>query len=312
MQISVQILLATYNGARFLREQLDSLFNQTFQDFTIQIRDDGSTDNTVQIIEAYIQKFPNKITLLQDSFKNVGATQNFGILLENATADYIFFCDQDDIWVKHKIEKSLQKIQSLENGNSEAPCYIFTDMKAIDEAGNITDNSVWSKLLLHPDYCTLNRLLIQNIPHGCTMVINKAMRNLAVPIPKEAILHDHWMALIAAACGKSAYIEEPLVLLRNHAQNVTRKKNTLSDKLKRFSTNFWSKDQYEYFISIRVNQAKALKERVGNNITKDKLELLNKFIQLENTSGLQRKKLFLQNKFFRSTFWHTLKMIARA
>jgi glycosyltransferase involved in cell wall biosynthesis len=117
MQVSVQILLATYNGARFLREQLDSLFNQTFQDFTVLIRDDGSTDNTVQIIEEYNQKFPNKITLLEDSFKNVGATQNFGILLENATADYIFFCDQDDIWVKHKIEKSLQKIQSLENGN---------------------------------------------------------------------------------------------------------------------------------------------------------------------------------------------------
>ena len=312
MKVSVQILLATYNGARFLREQLDSLFNQTFQDFTVLLRDDGSTDDTLQIISAYQQKFPDKINVLKDNLKNLGATQNFGVLLENASADYIFFCDQDDIWVKHKIEKSLQKIQSLENGNDKAPCYIFTDMKAIDEAGNITDNSVWSKLLLHPDYCTLNRLLIQNIPHGCTMVINKAMRNLAVPIPKEAILHDHWMALIAAACGKSAYIEEPLVLLRNHAQNVTRKKNTLSDKLKRFSTNFWSKDQYEYFIRIRVSQAKALKVRVENHITQEQLKLLNDFILLEETSGLQRKKLLLQNKFYRSTFWHTLKMIARA
>ena len=312
MQVSVQILLATYNGARFLREQLDSLFNQTFQDFTVLVRDDGSTDDTLQILSAYQQKFPDKINVLKDNLKNLGATQNFGVLLENASADYVFFCDQDDIWLSHKIERSLQKIQALENGNHEVPCFIFSDMKAMDEAGNITDDSVWSKLLLHPEYCTLNRLLIQNIPHGCTMLINKAMRDLATPIPKEAILHDHWMALIGAACGKSAYIEEPLLLLRNHTQNVTRKKNSLSDKLKRFSTNFWSKDQYEYFISIRVNQAKALKERVGNNITKDKLELLNKFIQLENTSGLQRKKLFLQNKFYRSTFWHTLKMIARA
>jgi hypothetical protein len=85
---------------------------------------------------------------------------------------------------------------------TKLPCYIFSDMKAIDEAGNITDNSVWNKLLLHPDYCTLNRLLIQNIPHGCTMLINKAMRNLAVPIPKEAILHDHWMALIGCCLRK--------------------------------------------------------------------------------------------------------------
>jgi len=138
------------------------------------------------------------------------------------------------------------------------------------------------------------------------------MHNLAVPIPKEAILHDHWIALIAASCGKSAYIEEPLLLLRNHTQNVTRKKNSLSDKIKRFSSNFWSKDQYEYFIQIRVNQAKALKERVENHITQEQLKLLNDFILLEKTSGLQRKKLFLQHKFYRTTFWHTLKMIARA
>lgn len=312
MQVSVQILLATYNGARFLREQLDSLFNQTYQDFRILIRDDGSTDDTLLIIEEYQRKFPDKINVLTDNLKNVGATQNFGVLLENASADYVFFCDQDDVWIKHKIELSLQKIQALENGNLEVPCFIFSDMKAMDEAGNITDDSVWSKLLLHPEYCTLNRLLIQNIPHGCTMLINKAMRNLAAPIPKEAILHDHWMALLAAACGKSAYIEEPLLLLRNHTQNVTRKKNSLSDKLKRFHSNFWSKEQYEYFIQIRVNQAKALKERVKNHTTQEQFELLNDFILLEKTSGLQRKKLFLQHKFYRTTFWHTFKMIARS
>lgn len=312
MQVSVQILLATYNGARFLREQLDSLFNQTYQDFRILIRDDGSTDDTLLIIEEYQRKFPDKINVLTDNLKNVGATQNFGVLLENASADYVFFCDQDDVWIKHKIELSLQKIQALENGNHEVPCFIFSDMKAMDEAGNITDDSVWSKLLLHPEYCTLNRLLIQNIPHGCTMLINKAMRNLAAPIPKEAILHDHWMALLAAACGKSAYIEEPLLLLRNHTQNVTRKKNSLSDKLKRFHSNFWSKEQYEYFIQIRVNQAKALKERVKNHITQEQFKLLNDFILLEKTSGLQRKKLFLQHKFYRTTFWHTFKMIARS
>jgi hypothetical protein len=102
------------------------------------------------------------------------------------------------------------------------------------------------------------------------------------------------------------------VLLRNHSQNVTRKKNSFLDKLNRFTVNFWSKDQYEYFIKIRVSQAEALKERVAGHITQEQLKLLNDFILLEKTSGLERKKLFLQNKFYRSTIWHTIKMIARA
>ena len=308
---NVQILLATYNGERFLREQLDSLFNQTYQDFTVLVRDDGSTDNTLNIITEYQQKFQDKIEIINDDLKNVGATQNFALLLERSAADYIFFCDQDDIWLSNKIEKSLAALIELEN-NSDTPCMLYTDMKAIDEQGNIIANSVWQQLHLHPDYFTLNRLLIQNIPHGCTMAINKSMRNMASPIPKEAILHDHWISLIASVCGKSIAVKEPLVLLRNHRENVTRKKNSFSDKLKRFTTNFLSKDEYEYFIKIRAEQAKALFERNTNYKTKQQKEALGQFIQLGETKGFSRKKIFLENKFFRTTFWHTFKMIARA
>lgn len=312
MQVSVQILLATYNGARFLREQLDSLFSQTYQDFTLLVRDDGSKDDTLQIIADYQQQFPDKINLLKDNLKNVGATQNFGILLENATADYIFFCDQDDVWVNNKVEKSLKSIKMLEFKNNSIPCMLYSEMKAIDEKGNIIANSVWQQLKLSPKYFTLNRLLIQNIPHGCTMLINKAMRNLACPLPAEAILHDHWIALLAAIAGKAEAIMEPLVLLRNHGNNVTRKQNSVSDKVKRLSSNFLSKDQYEYFIKIRVAQAKALKERLEKDINQEQRTLLNNFIQLDTTNGWARKKLFLQNKFFRTTFLHTFKMIARS
>jgi glycosyltransferase involved in cell wall biosynthesis len=223
MQKTVQILLATYNGERFLREQLDSLFNQTFSHFTVLIRDDGSTDNSLRIIETYQQKYPSKIIVLKDNKKNVGAAQNFGILLEHSTADYIFFCDQDDIWLPEKIEVSLKRMKLTEAGNIIKPCLIFSDMKAIDEAGNITADSVWKQLHLNPEYFTLNRLLVQNIPHGCTMLMNKAMRILASPIPKDAILHDHWIALLAVTCGNFNFIQEPTLLLRDHAQSVTRK-----------------------------------------------------------------------------------------
>jgi len=312
LQFTIEVLLATYNGEPFIREQLNSLMNQSFADFKIVIRDDGSTDNTLSIIHEYQQKFSDKISILKDNKKNVGATQNFGILLEQSTADYIFFCDQDDVWLPHKIEVSLQKMKVLEQDNKAIPCLVFSDMKSIDEAGNITADSVWQQLHLHPKYFTLNRLLVQNIPHGCTMLINKAMCNLASPIPKEAMLHDHWIALLAASCGKFDYINEPTLLLRNHTQNVTRKPTSVLQKIKRFSTNFLSKDEYEYYIKIRVEQAKALQLRASSFISDEHFDVLKQFIKLEKTKGLARKKIFLHHQFYRTTPWHTIKMILRS
>ncbi len=312
MQAAVQIILATYNGEKFLRKQLDSLFHQTFRDFSVLVRDDGSTDNTLSILSEYQQKYPGRISILQDNKKNVGATQNFGILLAQAEADYIFFCDQDDIWLDHKIELSLQAIQLLEQQDNTVPCMVFSDMKAMDENDQILSDSVWQQLHLHPDFFTLNRLLIQNIPHGCTMVINKAMRNLACPVPKEAILHDHWIALLAASCGKWSALHAPTVLLRNHSQNVTRKQVSFIDKLKRFITNFFSKTEYDHFIRIRVQQAKALQLRTSSFIKDEQYDILKDFISLEKISGWKRKRMMIKRHFYRTTFLHTLKMIFRA
>jgi len=185
-------------------------------------------------------------------------------------------------------------------------------MKVIDEAGNILARSLWKQLHLHPEYFSLNRLLIQNIPHGCTMVINKAMRDMAVPVPEEALLHDHWIALLASVSGKWDYFNEATVLLRNHDSNVTRKKTSVTQKVARFSGNAISKDQYEYFMEIRVAQAEALQRRRTDHLTSGQSEILRDFLKLKNTSGWKRKKILLKHKFYRTTFWHTLKMLLRA
>ncbi len=310
MQDSVQILLATYNGEQFLEQQLESLLQQTYTAFRVLIRDDGSTDNTIAILQRYITKYPTKFFLLQDDKKNVGATQNFGILLENADADYLFFCDQDDVWLSNKIEKSLNTICDLEAGQTSTPCMVYSDMTAIDENGNVTFESVWKQLDLRPEYFTLNRLLVQNIPHGCAITINRAMAELARPLPKQAILHDHWLALLAVCAGKHQAIETPLLLLRNHVQNVTRQKKFSFNKIKRVFENSQSRAMYEYFISIRVAQAEALRERLKSMSYAN--PIIDDFILLKESSSWQRKKLMLKNKFYRTTLWHTFKMILRA
>lgn len=308
----VEVLLATFNGEKFIAHQLDSLFQQTYSNFNILVRDDGSSDNTVSILEKYAAQFPGKIQFIKDEKKNVGATQNFAILLEQSTADYIFFCDQDDIWMKDKIELSLKKITALEQGNSRIPCMVYADMKSIDEHGEVISESVWKQLHLHPRFFTLNRLLVQNIPHGCTMVINKAMKALTLPIPSEAILHDHWIALLSVISGRYEAIEQPLVLLRDHAQNVTRKKTTWTNKLKRYFSNLISGETYEHYINIRVQQAQALLNRTQSVNSNEQNNALSEFIRLSTTHGLERKRILWKNKFFRTTFRHTFKMLLRA
>lgn len=312
MQAKVQILLATYNGEQFLQQQIESLLQQTYTDFTILIRDDGSTDKTLEIIESYQQKYPAKFILLKEDKMNVGATQNFGILLAHSTADYIFFCDQDDVWMASKIEHSLSAIFTMENEQKSNPCLVYSDMKLINEHGIIIADSVWKQLHLSPDYFTLNRLLVQNIPHGCTVLINKAMKSIASPIPATAILHDHWLALLAASVGNSVAITTPLILLRNHTQNVTRKNFSFAEKIKRYFKNLSDKNAYEQYLKIRIAQAKALMEKCSLQLNNDQIRLLQDFIALENMGSMQRKKIFIKNQFYRTTFLHSLKMILRA
>ncbi len=313
MHSAVQIVLATFNGERFIRQQLDSLVQQSYTDFTVLIRDDGSTDHTITIISEYQSKYPDKFFLLQDHLKNnSGAKGNFSLLLEKTTADYIFFCDQDDVWNDDKVAFELQKIKTLENGEQCYPCMVFSDMKVINESGIEIQSSLWKLLHLHPDFFVLNRLLVQNIPHGCSMVINKAMRDLACPIPEAAIMHDHWIALLAASCGRWEAIATPSLRIRNHEENVTRKQSSLLQKIQRISKNLFSKKAYEYFFKIRVAQAEALLLQCGTLLNADQIYLLNNFITLSKTKGLARKKIIFRYKFYRTTFWHTLKMWLRA
>ena len=133
MQEKVDILLATYNGERFLQQQINSIFEQTHTNFFIYIRDDGSKDNTVSIIKEYVQKYPDKIAIIEDNFGNLGVTQNFNELMKYSTANYIAFSDQDDIWLPQKIEKSFNFLKEIEEKHNNLPAFVYSDMKIIDE-----------------------------------------------------------------------------------------------------------------------------------------------------------------------------------
>ena len=110
----IAVLLATYNGGKYIWEQLESLFQQSCKQFHLYVRDDGSSDDTMKIVEQFHEMFPDRVTILKDSQKHRGAAKSFMYLLENVDSEYYMFCDQDDIWLPEKIEKTFARMKEIE------------------------------------------------------------------------------------------------------------------------------------------------------------------------------------------------------
>lgn len=218
----IEILLSTYNGEKFIREQLDSLLKQTYQDFKIIIRDDGSSDNTLKIIKEYASNFGDKIFIDTSCNKNLGPAKSFLYLLQRSNADYIFFCDQDDIWVDKKVEICLKKIKDFEN----MPTLIYSDLELIDSDENVLKKSFFKYKKFNPNKANYRNLCVQNIVTGCTVLINKKAINIAKKIDLNdfIIMHDHILAILISYYGKICFINEALVKYRWHGDNFTNKK----------------------------------------------------------------------------------------
>ncbi|MFI3264630.1 MAG: glycosyltransferase family 2 protein [Rikenellaceae bacterium] len=211
--------MATYNSSKYLKPQIDSLLNQTYKEFTLYIRDDGSQDETIAIINKYQQQQQN-IILLNDPIKNREAMGSFIWLLESIEADYYMFCDHDDIWLENKIELSMAKMQKIESPNT--PSLIFTDLRVVTEDLNIIAPSMWRYEKLRPKLLTQKRFATtKNIFTGCTMLINNQAKQISLPISPKAIMHDSWIGLrVIAHNGNIGYIQEPQLLYRQHGNNA--------------------------------------------------------------------------------------------
>lgn len=218
----VDILLATYNGEKYLVEQFDSLLNQTFQDFRVIVHDDGSNDNTVEIIKTYCNKYPKKIIFINDYVQTGGAKNNFAHLMQFSDAPYIMFCDQDDIWLNNRIEKFVLTIESAEKIYApDTPLVVFSDLTVVDSELNIINKSMVRSQKLNPDIANSFSLLkCQNVITGCAMIFNKKALEKSLPIPSEAMMHDWWIGLIVAKHGKNIFLDERTILYRQHERNA--------------------------------------------------------------------------------------------
>ena len=215
----LQILLATYNSSRFLREQLDSILAQDSRDFEVLIRDGGSTDDTVEIIGEYQRGFPETIRFLGRS--SAKAPENFAALLTASTAPLIMFSDHDDVWKPYKVRVTLEKYREMEaEYGGGTPIMVFTDSEVVDSCLKLVARSMFQYQNIDVHALVLNRLIVQNVPSGNTMLVNRALVDLALPVPSAAVMHDHWLTLVAATMGKFGFLAEPTVSYRQHTDNI--------------------------------------------------------------------------------------------
>ena len=218
--MKILVLMATFNGAEFLTEQIDSIRRQTISQWQLLIRDDGSTDRTPALLHEFAQDDP-RIRIIDHSLETLGPAGNFSRLMSLALreqADAFAFSDQDDIWEPHKLERQLSALAELhQQHGKDSPALVYSDLTLIDAgSGDMAALFMTRQHIHHPDCPPLLTLLLQNHVVGCSMLMNRPLLVLAAPVPDSAHMHDWWVALCASAAGANRYLPEPLLRYRQH------------------------------------------------------------------------------------------------
>lgn len=227
---TVDILMATYNGEQYIEQQIDSIIVQSYADWRLFIRDDGSKDNTVDIVRQYTL-IDKRIALVEDDLGNLGVSENFAALIEHSKSQYMMFADQDDVWFKDKIEVSIAAIQNIENQNPQKAVLVFAN-------STITNSDISSKygtLYAKNQKYKLKDFLFANAGYqGASMIFNEFFRKEILPFPSNIRVHDYYISLVAHLQGVVGYEPKPLAFYRRHNNSINPNNKTLSKRIKSF------------------------------------------------------------------------------
>lgn len=263
----VAILMSTYNGATFLKEQVDSILTQNFSEFTLYIRDDGSSDGTWELLSSYED---TRIRLLRGG--NLGPAESFFALIREASgADYLFFSDQDDVWYPDKLSVMLEEIRKYEH----EPTMVFSDFCMIDETGRQTNSSyaTFASLRVAPGEVHVDKLIPHPYVFGCASVMNKALAEIVKDPPPGTEMHDCWIALTASSVGKLIYLPTQTIAHRFHSSNATGRKDhtDFGVRLKRLFSGFSAQSANS---ALRLHQVNLLLDCYGERLLPEAKVLL--------------------------------------
>lgn len=296
--MKVNIVLSTYNGARFLAEQLESIQKQTFTDWQLLIRDDGSTDITPQIIAEFVKADPRIHFINEHDRQNFGVIKNFFTLVKYEKADYYFFSDQDDVWLPDKMATMLDEV--IHHDKSQ-PLMIYMDLSVVDQDLNVTHPSMIRSQSHHANTTLLAELTENTITGGVAM-INHALAEKWEDTD-DVIMHDWYLALLATATGKLVYIDKPGELYRQHDNNVLGAR-TFRKRLAKWLNPLQALEKYWWLITTSQRQAELL---LGQpDLSTIQRELIEAYVGLINHGMMQRINLLKKYQFKKNKRFHTV------
>lgn len=310
-QPEIEVLLATYNGARFLREQVDSLLAQDYENLRILARDDGSTDASVAILEMYGDQFPDRFRVLPTIQATGSAPKNFLSLMQASSADYACFSDQDDVWLPDKVSRSKEIMDQLETRwGREMPLLVFSDLRVVDENLKTLDPSFWQLMKIDPDRIErLPELLLESVVTGCTAMVNRPLLNLALRMAPQASMHDRWIGLLAAFLGKAGILRTQTVLYRQHDDNLLgtgRRQGAMApepsqQRLANANLRSWNASQ---------SDAEAFLNTYRKELPAGKQALLNRFLRCQKSPSRFIRAITFLLSFHYAQIRHNLAVAA--
>lgn len=288
----IHIIMCTYNGEKYIKEQIESILQNTIADWQLHISDDGSTDNTNAVLSEYTKKYPEKI-ILTSHVNSAGPSMHFlekvrEVSMEMQSDDFLMLCDQDDVWYNNKIQLTLECMNSLIRKNSnKIPLLVCSDVEVVDEKKKQIAKSY--RRMNHYSIKKLDaaHLLMEHKAQGCTIMINKVLADKIRELPKIDMEHDTWLELVAVIMGKVDYVDVPTMAYRRHSGQYTASKmgywTILSEQLKNMKAQ-------KYMIYCRVPQIQEFLRIYGAELDCKCRELVEAFAALER-QGFWRKRL---------------------
>ncbi|RZI49593.1 glycosyltransferase family 2 protein [Lactococcus kimchii] len=294
--MKVNILMSTYNGEKFVAEQIESIQQQTFADWKLLIRDDGSTDKTCEIADEFAKNDP-RIQLIKA--ENVGVIQSFYELVKTEEADFYFFADQDDYWLPEKLEIILAQAQKHDNTK---PVMYYTDLKVTDKNLSVTSESMIKSQSDHANTQLVQELTENTVTGGASM-INHALATLW-QTTSDIIMHDWYLAVLASAVGELVYIDQPTHLYRQHESNVLGAR-TLSKRMKKWlHPSLWF-EKYWWLISSSQNQAEKLLTEQENLLTESNKQLIKAYVSILEQPKAKRREILEKFNLRKNKNYHT-------
>ncbi|HGA0143263.1 TPA: glycosyltransferase family 2 protein [Streptococcus agalactiae] len=297
--MKVNILMATYNGEKFLAQQIESIQKQTFKEWNLLIRDDGSSDKTCDIIRNFTAKDSRIRFINENEHHNLGVIKSFFTLVNYEVADFYFFSDQDDVWLPEKLSVSLE---AAKHKASDVPLLVYTDLKVVNQELNILQDSM-IRAQSHHANTTLLPELTENTVTGGTMMINHALAEKWFT-PNDILMHDWFLALLAASLGEIIYLDLPTQLYRQHDNNVLGARTMdkgfkiLREGPKSIFTRYWK------LIHDSQKQASLIVDKYGDIMTANDLELIKCFIKIDKQPFMTRLRWLWKYGYSKNQFKH--------